>query len=143
MKRILSVTLVLALMLGCCVGAASAESGISPRASETITSYSASMKSGFQTGELRISFNITATNMATQIGVESIVFYNSDGSYYDTVTGTEENGLILPSSIANMDTYSYTDAVSGHYYYAIVTLISTIGSKSDTRQVTTATVKAP
>lgn len=143
MKRMTSVILALALVLGCCVGSAAAESGISPRASETINSYSASMKSGFQTGELRISYNITATNIATQIGVESIVFYNSDGSYYDTVTGSEDNGLLLGPSITNMDTYSYTDAVSGHYYYAIVTLISTIGSKSDTRQVTTATVKAP
>lgn len=143
MKRIISLTLTLALALGCCVGSAAAESGISPRASETINSYSASMKAGSKTGELRVSYNITATNTATKIGVESIVFYNSDGSYYDTVTGTEDNGLIRSPSIKNMDTYSYTDAVSGHYYYAIVTLISTIGDKSDTRQVTTATVKAP
>lgn len=143
MKRIVSIALVALLALTCCSGLAFAEDGIMPLSSPTIMGQSASMKSGNETGELRISYNINAKSSADEVGVLTIELYNSDGSYADTIYGSTDNGLVRTSAIKNMGTYSYTDAVSGQYYYAVVTLYATIGSATDSVKVTTATVKAP
>lgn len=143
MKRIASIALVALLALTCCSGLAFAEDGIMPLSSPTIMGQSASMKSGNETGELRISYNINAKSSADEVGVLTIELYNSDGSYADTIYGSTDNGLVRTSAIKNMGTYSYTDAVSGQYYYAVVTLYATIDGVSDDVAITTATVKAP
>lgn len=146
MKRVISVTTALLLFLNCCFGVAFADNGILPMASLTIKSYSASMmsgeKTGINTGELRISYSISATDSADELGVSSIKLYRSDGTYITTIVGRTENGLI-GSGIVHMDTYSYVGGISGQYYYAEVTLFATIGSETDSRTVTTGTVKAP
>lgn len=143
MKRIVSIALVALLALTCCSGLAFAEDGIMPLSSPTIMGQSASMKSGNKSGELRISYNINANSSADEVGVLTIELYNSDGSYADTIYGSTDNGLVRTNSVKNAGTYSYTDAVSGQYYYAVVTLYATIGSATDSVKVTTATVKAP
>lgn len=143
MKRIVSIALATLLALTCCSGLAFAEDGIMPLSSPTIMGQSASMKSGNKSGELRISYNINANSSADEVGVLTIELYNSDGSYADTIYGSTDNGMVRTNSVKNAGTYSYTDAVSGQYYYAVVTLYATIGSATDSVQVTTATVKAP
>lgn len=143
MKRIVSIALATFLALTCCSGLAFAEDGIMPLSSPTIMGQSASMKSGNKSGELRISYNINANSSADEVGVLTIELYNSDGSYADTIYGSTDNGLVRTNSVKNAGTYSYTDAVSGQYYYAVVTLYATIGSATDSVKVTTATVKAP
>lgn len=145
MKRVASIALAALLIFTCCLGSAfaHADDGIMPLSSPTIMGQSASMKAGNQSGELRISYNINAVRYADEVGVLTIELYNSDGSYADTIYGTTDNGLVRTSSLKNMGTYSYTDAVSGQYYYAVVTLYATIGSVSDSVAVITATVKAP
>lgn len=146
MKRIISVILTLTLALSCCLSTAFAAEDIMPMASLTIVSQAANMaagsKTGINTGELRISYDITAKRPATELGVSSIKLYRSDGTYITTITGTTENGLI-GSGVKHMDTYSYVGGVSGRYYYAEVTLFATIGDISDSVTITTATVKAP
>lgn len=144
MKRVVSMALAAVLALTCCFGSALAnDDGIMPLSSPTIMGQSASMKAGNFSGELRINYNINAVKSADEVGVLTIELYNSDGSYADTVYGSTSNGLVRTSAIKNMGTYSYTGAESGKYYYAVVTLYATIGSVSDSVEVTTATVKAP
>lgn len=143
MKRVVSIALAALFALTCCFGSALANGGIMPMSSPTIMGQSASMKSGYQSGELRISYNINAVKSADEVGVSSIELYKSDGSYVDTIYGSTDNGLVRTSAIKNVGTYSYTDAESGKYYYAVVTLYATIGDLSDSVEITTATVKAP
>lgn len=143
MKRLVSATLAILFALSCCFGAVSAEGGIMPLASPTIMGQGANMRPGKVSGELRISYNINATSAADEVGVSMIELYKSDGSYVDTIYGTTSNGLVRTSAWKNMGTYSYTNAESGEFYFAIVTLYATIGSLSDSETVTTATVKAP
>lgn len=143
MKRIVSIALAAILALTCCFGPAYANDGIMPLSSPTIMGQSASMKGGNVPGELRISFDINAKRSADEVGVLSIVIYRSTGAYVETIYGTTDNGLVRTSAIKNAGTYSYTDAESGKYYYADVTVYATIDGVTDTETITTATVKAP
>lgn len=141
MKRIFSMFLALLLSLTFCVGIVSAaEGGIDPHASYTISSTSAVAEPGDNAGEVYISFTITATGSASKLGASKIVIHKPDFTTY-TVIGTFDNGL-LTSGGGYTHTYTYK-GIKGHDYYAEVTLISTIGSLSDTRTITTETVTAP
>lgn len=141
MKRIFTSSFALLLVLTFCLGIAGA-SAVEPRASLTIASYSSTMKAGSSSGQLKIGFDVTASKMADSLGVSSIAIYKADGTYVTTITGSTSNGLIETSSSLHKGTYTYagTSQVS---YYAKVTVFATVGSTSDSRTVTTTTVKAP
>lgn len=142
MKRVISAILAFFLMWSLSPEAARAEDGIVPMASTTIVMRSASMDPGAKPGQLYINDDITAKNIASAVGVSSIVIYKSDGTYVTTIVGSEYNGLIS-SGIKHMGTYTYSSAISGQYYYAVVTVFATIGDVTDSIAITTATVKAP
>ena len=141
MKRIFTSFFALVLALTCCLGVTSANA-VSPQASLTIASYSATMKAGSSSGQVKIGFDVTASKMADSLGVSSIVIYKADGTYVTTITGTTSNGLKETSSSMHKGTYTYT-GVSQVSYYAKVTVFATVGSTTDSRTVTTATAKAP
>lgn len=143
MKRIISIALAAVLALTCCFGSAFANDGIMPLSSPTIMGQGASMKGGNVPGELRISYDINAVSSADEVGVLSIAIYRSTGAYVETIYGTTDNGLVRTFAIKNMGTYSYTNAESGKFYYAEVTLYATIDGVTDSETITTATVKAP
>lgn len=143
MKRILSIALAAALALTCCFGSAFANDEIMPLSSPTIMGQSACMDGGKVPGELRISYDINSKRSADELGVLSIEIYRSTGVYVETIYGTTANGLVRTSAIEHAGTYSYTNAESGKFYYAVVTLYATIGSLTDSETITTATVKAP
>lgn len=143
MKRIVSIALAAALALTCCFGSAFANDDIMPLSSPTIMGQSANMKSGKVSGELRITFDINAVKSADEVGVLSIEIYRSTGAYVETIYGTTGNGLVRTSALTHSGTYSYTNAESGKFYYAVVTLYATIGSLTDSETIVTATVKAP
>lgn len=143
MKRIIFSIFALVMALNCCYGAASAQNTtVLDRASFTLSGYSSSMKVGNSRGEIRINYNVTASRPADSVGVSSIVIYQLNGSYITTITGSTSNGLVNSSSNIHMGTYSYT-ATSGVSYYAKVTVFATCQGVTDSRTVTTATVKAP
>lgn len=144
MKRIVALTLAIMMTITCCFGTASAAGigDIGTRASFTISSYNVGLKAGTNSGELRISYDVTASKLADSIGVSSIVIYNSNGSRVLTVTGTVTNGLIITSDASHTGVYTYK-GTSGISYYAEVTVFATVGTVSDSRTVTTSTVKAP
>ncbi|MCI9264265.1 MAG: hypothetical protein HFF06_06790 [Oscillospiraceae bacterium] len=138
-KRILSLGLLAIFVLSmCCVGAAAAEA----RASSTLTLFTASASKGNNSGEVKISYDVQTNTPADKVGISSIAIYKSDGSYVTTVTGTTGNGLVRTGAYRHKSTYVYT-GTSGTSYYAVVTGFATIGSDSDSRTVTTSTIKAP
>lgn len=142
MKRIMSIVLAAALTLTCCFGSAFANDDIMPLSSPTIMGQEVTMKSGNVSGELRISYDICAVSRADELGVLSIEIYRSTGAYVETIYGTTANGLVRTSAVEHVGTYSYTNAESGKFYYAVVTLYATIGSLTDSETITTATVEA-
>lgn len=140
MKRIISLSLALIMAFTCCFGLTSAVE-MSPMASITISSRSATMKAGSSSGELRISYSVTANMSATSLGVSSIVIYKSNGTYVTTITGTTSNGLVS-SGGTHMGTYSYI-GTSGVSYYADVTVFAATTTDYDSKTIMTPTVKAP
>lgn len=138
-KRILSVGLILTLMLTLCGGMALAAE---PRASLTLSYYPVGVSKGDNEGEIDIGYDVLASQKADEVGVSSIKIYKSDGTYVTTITGTTGNGLIRTNATRHRSIYTY-EGTSGVTYYAEVTVYAKIGSNSDSRTVTTPTVKAP
>ena len=142
MKRILAMPLAFLLAISCCLMMASAAETVLPRASITLSSYAATVKAGSSSGELRISYQVNSNMVASELGVSSIEIYKSNGTYIKTIYGSTTNGFIHTSSNAHTGTYSYT-ASPGTSYYAVETVFASTSAASDSRDVTTATVKAP
>lgn len=138
-KRIFSLGLILTLMLTLCGGMALAAE---PRASSTLFHYPVGVSQGEDEGEVDISYDVMANTKADEVGVSLIKIYKSDGTYVTTITGTTGNGLIRTNATRHSSTYTY-EGTSGVTYYAEVTVYAKIGSNSDSRTVTTPTVKAP
>ena len=138
-KRILSLGLIMIMALTFCGGMALAAA---PRASLTLSAYTAGVSKGDNKGEVDIGYDVMASGKADEVGVSSIKIYKSDGTYVTTITGTTGNGLIRTNAATHMSTYTY-EGTSGVTYYAEVTVYAKIGSNSDSRTVTTPTVKAP
>lgn len=136
MKRFATMLLALALTLSCglAASAAAGDSGLSPQASYTISSTSAMAYTGDNAGEVDIDFTITATGDASKLGAATIVIHKPDLTTY-TVTGTFNNGLLTTGG-GYAYTYTYK-GIKGHSYYADVTLVSTVGSRTDSRTITT------
>ena len=138
-KRIVSVGLVIAVALSVCCGIAFA---VETRASLTLTAYSASTLAGDNTGEVKINYDVRASDIADEVGVSSIEIYKSNGSYVTTITGKTSNGLIRTDATRHKSNYVYK-GTSGTSYYAVVTVFATVGSDSDSREVKTNSTKAP
>ena len=140
MKRSIAMLLALTLVLSCCLGVAAASgSDITPRASLTIAKTSVGSYTGDNKGEVDFDYSISPTQPADELGVSSIVIYCPDGSKVK-IFGTTSNGLIR-SGIACSGTYTYK-GIAGQPYYAEITLISTIGSNTDSRTITTKSANA-
>lgn len=138
LKRTFSFLLSLVLVTTLC----GATFAVEDRASKTLSAYSASCAAGKKAGELRFSYDVLAKSEADSIGVSSIELYSSGGVYMTTILGNDENGLTESDSIICKGTYSHT-AVSGHSYYAIVTVFAEIDGEYDSRKLSTDIVTAP
>lgn len=108
-------------------------------ASFTLTGYSAGLSSGETDGTVNVSYDIRASKLADSIGVSSIKIYKSDGSYVTTILGTTDNGLIREDSSIHKSVYS-VELTSGNTYYAVVNIFATVGSRSDSREITTKSI---
>ena len=143
MKRIIAFLAVLALMMGCLGTAyAAAPDPDGTLASPTLSSYAVWLDPGDYRGELDISFEVTATGWADSLGVAYFEIYTSDGKLFDTVYGTEENGL-KSSGVCYTYTYTYSDAIPGAKYYADVAVFAMIGTTFSSRTLETRTVTTP
>lgn len=135
-KKSIVIVLVLAMLFACC-------SVAQARASDYISSCSASIRAGDSRGEVDIIVSVQARVSTTKIGVTRVKIYQSNGAMVASIAGSTSNGLISTSGGRRFDgTYTYT-GVPGTSYYAVVTCYAGDASGSDTRQGTTTTVMAP
>lgn len=140
-KRLFSALLVLSLL--CSVMGVTAVA-VEPRASTTLLRYGATAAQGDNKGEIRITYDVEATKTASELGVATLKIYReSDDACMETITGTVANGLLRPNASRHRAPYTWTNGISGIYYYAVLTVTATIGSDTDTREYTTASVQAP
>lgn len=142
MKRIISVILTLTLVLSCVGASALAVNTPNARASLILNSYAATLEASNTPKEVTFHFEVYTDTYVDSIGVETIKIYRTTGSLVKTITGTTENGLILTNDFMYIDSYSCS-LTSGVSYYAEVTIFAKLGSTSDSRTITTATVTAP
>lgn len=112
------------------------------RSSPTLSSYSAVATQGSSTGKIVITYDVCANAIASSLGVSRIEIYKSNGTYVTTIYPTSLNGLKTTNAMWHRSSYTYT-GTSGTYYYAEVTVFATIDGVTDSRTVTTNTVKAP
>ncbi len=125
-----------------CSGATVAEASDVLRSSPTLTRYGAVATSGNSAGKIVITYDVLANSIADSVGVSSMKIYKSDGSYVTTITATSLNGFTDSGVMSHRNSYTYT-GTSGTSYYAEVTVFATIKGVTDSRTVTTNTVKAP
>lgn len=140
MKRFFSAFICTLFLLTCCIGSVTAATPIEvmPYASETLSYYYVNLKSSGD-NDAQVRFSVGSGKMADEIGIESIQIYKSNGSYVRTIYGSTANGLILTDSDWHSD--SYEIPLSSGSYYAEVTVFATVGSITDSRTVTTSTVR--
>ena len=137
---LLIVAIILALFV--CVESVSAETYDMLRASPTLTRYSAIITSGSSAGKIVITYDIAANDIADSLGVSKMVIYKSDGGYVTTIYATALNNFKASNTVRHRASYTYT-GTSGTSYYAEVTVFATIDGVTDSRTITTNTVKAP
>ena len=142
MKRTFS-ALLAALMLVSCLGTASG-AVIEPfRASDYLSSYAAFISAGDNAREINIGYDVSANTLASLVGVYKIVIYKANGTQVSVVNGSVANGLLRMNWNSHGGEYIYKGATSGTSYYAVVTVYASDSSGSDSRSITTDTVKAP
>lgn len=137
-KKILSFLSFIILVFGLCLGTAYATEA---RASATLSAYSVIAKEGTNSGEIKFTYDVRANSTADSVGISSITIYKSNGAFVETISGTLDNGLLRSGSMWHQSSYTYTGE-PGMSYYASVTVYAKIGSKSDSRRVTTDVVTA-
>lgn len=143
LKRIVAFIAVLAMSVASVGSAYAANVPNEPQASPTLTSYAVKLAAGTKNGELRLSFDVTASGWADSLGVSYFEIHEaSSGALVDKITGTTSNGL-NSSGFSYTYTYSYTRATPGVNYYAIVAIYAEINGIFHSRTLTTSTVTAP
>ena len=139
-RRILSLIIV-SLLVAALLGSATASASV-VRASPTLSSYGAVLTKGSNTGKFVITYDVSANNIAESLGVSYMKIYKSGGDYVTTIYATNLNGFKASGTMSHRNSYTYT-GTSGTSYYAEVTVFATIDGVTDSRTVTTNTVKAP
>ena len=138
--RIFAMALSAVILLSAFCGSTASASSL--RASPTLHSYNAIATQSSSTGKIVITYDVTANTIADSIGVSNIKIYKSNGSYVTTIYATSSNNLKGSNTVRHRTSYTYT-GTSGTYYYAQVTVFATIDGVTDSRTITTNTVKAP
>lgn len=116
--------------------------GANTKASDYLTQYSTALFASKTKGYYDIFFDVTATDTSDSLGVSQVKIYKSDGTYITTIKGTTENGLVREGSFSHTGVYTRA-GVSGNSYYAEVTIFAKRGGGSDSRTITTNTVRVP
>lgn len=144
MKKQRFIFSILAFVLVCslCGGASTVKASDTLRSSPTLTRYGVVATQGSASGKIVFTYDILANAIAESLGISSIKIYKSNGDYVTTIYPTSLNGLKTTNAMWHRSSYTYT-GTSGTYYYAEVTVFATIDGVTDSRTVTTNTVKAP
>lgn len=132
-NRMLCLILVAMLVLALCGGALAAT-----EASTTLSAYGVWAYTGDNSGELDIDYEVQANYTADSLGISVLKIYKSDGTHVDTIYGSLSNRLIAHNQPEVNRTYTYK-GTPGTTYYAVATVVATIGEDFDSRYVTTNT----
>lgn len=140
LKRTIALIAMLAMSVAC-VGPVYAANNVNkPQASKTLAMYAVWLDPGTKSGELRISFDVTAVGWADRLGVAYFEIHKaSNDELVDTIYGTTSNGLVN-SGFSHGNTYSYTGAIPGVKYYAVVSVFAEILPDFDSRTLRTVSV---
>lgn len=111
-------------------------------ASEYLAQYGAALVAVDETGQYDIYYDVTSVGSCDSLGVSQIKIYRDDGTYITTITGSTNNGLIREDHFSHTGTYR-NYGISGKYYYAVVTVFAERDGGSDSRDITTNTIKVP
>lgn len=145
LKRTIAFIAVLAMSVACVGSVYAANGSNGTQASPTLAMYAVWLDPGTESGELRISFQVTATEWADSLGVSYFEIYRaSDDKLIDTVHGSTSNRL-RSEGFSYAYTYSHTSSriISGVYYYAVIAVSAETNTAYDSRTLTTGAVKAP
>ena len=113
------------------------------RASNYMSICHASLSPGSSSGELVITYRVTAAvTGVTRIGALAMFIYRTDGSIARTIVGSTSNGLMKTSGTTVSGTYR-TTVTPGETYYCKVTFIVENSTGNDIRDFTTNTTVAP
>lgn len=137
-KRWIAYLVLFSVMLVILFGIASA----TITASDYLAQYGTALFASKTKGYYDIYFDVTATDTSDSLGVSQVKIYKSDGTYITTIKGTTENGLVREGSFSHTGVYTRA-GVSGNSYYAKVTIFAERGGGSDSRTITTNTVRVP
>lgn len=132
-NRALCLILMVVLALALCGGSLAAVEG-----STTLASYGVWARTGTNSGELDIDYDIQANYSADALGISVLKIYKADGTHVDTIYGSLSNRLIAHNQPLVNRTYTYK-GTPGTAYYAVATVTATIGEDYDYRIVTTNT----
>lgn len=141
-SKFLSAIVAFALVLLICSGISTAEASNMLRSSPTLTRYGVVATEGDGSGKVVFTYDILSNSIAESLGVSSMKIYKSNGSYVTTIYPSASNGFTTTGTMRHRASYTYT-GTSGTSYYAEVTVFATIDGVTDSRTVTTNTVKAP
>lgn len=145
LKRTIAFIAVLAMSVACVGPVYAANGSNGTQASPTLAMYAVWLDPGTKSGELRISFDVTAAGWADSLGVSYFEIHRaSDGELVDTVHGSTSSHL-RSEGFSYAYTYSHTSPriISGVYYYAVIAVSAEIGGIHDSRTLRTPAVKAP
>ena len=139
-KRIISILIIVSMLTAAMPFAVvNADS----RASNYINSCYASLSSGSSSGELKVTYSVTApVSGITRLGIIAIFVYHPDGSIARIISGSTANGLIRTSGTIARGTYTI-DLDPGESYYCNIRFIAENASGSDTPLYTTNTATTP
>lgn len=139
MKRIVPFLFALIFLVNC--GAVSAIS-IKPYSSLYISRCTAFASCGTNSGEMKVSYDVSTSKLTTTVGVKKIEVYKASGAKIATITGTTQNGLLKIDATRHSGSYTYS-GISGQKYYFEVYFFAEDANGSDTKSSTTSTVTAP
>jgi len=141
MRNFLSIV-ALALVFSTLLSVTAFAAVATPYASPTLHSYAAWFDAGSESGEVVLSYDVTANNIADSLGVSSIQICNANGLPIRLISGSVSNYMVGENSVNHTGYYRYLGN-PGSTYYAVVTVFATIDGVTDSRTITTKRATAP
>lgn len=139
------VCLILLVTTSTAMAAVPPDNSISPQASYYLSSYLAYVYSAGG-GKVEVCFDVTGTTKMDKIGATTIVLKeSSDNKSWTTVKTfryASYPSMMGSNDVTHTSSVSYS-GVAGRYYKATVTVYAAKDGGSDSRLVSTSTIKAP
>lgn len=139
MKKTVALLLAVVLTLASLSATVSAAEA---RASDYLSGYGATLAQGNASGGIVVNYYVNSSKPGvTQIGVSKIEIYTSTGTRVKTIYGTTANGLIANTNMIHAGSYPIICEPDTEYY-AKVTVMEKNSQGSDSRVITTNSIKS-